>query len=126
MMIIKKKKKKKKKKKMKEWLMMRSWVIVLVLGMTVIEFANGQNMPECWKQLSPCLYFMNSTKPPQTCCNPIKEINATQKSCFCQIASTPGIFEGLGITASQAIHLLQLCGVNFKTTTCKGPLLLHS
>jgi len=108
----------KKKNKMNAWLM--TLVSVLVLSSTVIGFANGKIAPECSKPLSPCLDFTNSTKPPQTCCDPIKEINATQNSCFCQLALTPGVLERLGITVSQATQLLQSCGINFNVTICKG------
>ncbi|TKY70858.1 Lipid transfer protein VAS [Spatholobus suberectus] len=95
---------------------MMGWVFVM--GITVI--ADGQTVPLCANQLSPCIDFMNSTNPPDTCCNPIKEINATQKTCFCQLALTPGILEGLGTTTTQAVQLLHLCGVNFEISTCKA------
>jgi len=108
--------------------MIRVWKLVLVLSITVIGFANGQGVPPCLGPLSPCIDFLNSTKPPpQTCCNPVKEVNANQNSCFCELALTPGALEALGTTLSHAIQLLQSCGVNFKLTSCKGySLLLHS
>lgn len=95
-----------------------SMPLMVVLGMTlVICLANGQATPPCAKHLSPCLDVMNSTKPPDTCCNPIKE---TQSTCFCQLVSTPGMLEGIGTTIAQALKLANLCGVNFTLTTCKG------
>lgn len=105
-----------KKKKM----MMKVWMLVLVLGISAIGFGNGQEVPPCLAPLSPCINFLNSTNPPQTCCNPIKEMNATQNSCFCQLALTPGALEALGTTIPQALQLVQSCGVNFKITSCKG------
>ncbi|QCD91586.1 lipid transfer-like protein VAS [Vigna unguiculata] len=102
--------------------MIRVWKLVLVLSITVIGFANGQGVPPCLGPLSPCIDFLNSTKPPpQTCCNPVKEVNANQNSCFCELALTPGALEALGTTLSHAIQLLQSCGVNFKLTSCKAP-----
>ncbi|BAU00475.1 hypothetical protein VIGAN_10207500 [Vigna angularis var. angularis] len=48
-------------------------------------------------------------------------MNATQNSCFCQLALTPpGALEALGITIPQALQLVQSCGVNFKITSCKA------
>ncbi|KAG4987566.1 hypothetical protein JHK85_030549 [Glycine max] len=95
-----------------------SMPLMVVLGMTlVICLANGQATPPCAKHLSPCLDVMNSTKPPDTCCNPIKE---TQSTCFCQLVSTPGMLEGIGTTIAQALKLANLCGVNFTLTTCKA------
>ncbi|CAJ1928320.1 unnamed protein product [Sphenostylis stenocarpa] len=98
--------------------LMMSWM--LVLGITVISFANGQTVPPCARRLSPCIDFMNSTNPPQTCCDPVKEVNTTQKTCFCQVALSPGMLEGIGITTAQAVQLLQSCGVDFKITNCEG------
>ncbi|XP_027362605.1 uncharacterized protein LOC113870210 [Abrus precatorius] len=95
-------------------------LIFLMMGIAVISFANGQNVPPCAVELSPCIEYMNSTNPPDTCCNPIKEIDATQKTCFCELGLTPGVLEGLGTTTAQAVQLLHSCGVNFNiTTTCK-------
>ncbi|XP_014492857.1 lipid transfer-like protein VAS [Vigna radiata var. radiata] len=101
-------------------MMMKVWMLVLVLGISAIGFGNGQEVPPCLAPLSPCINFLNSTNPPQTCCNPIKEMNATQNSCFCQLALTPGALEALGTTIPQALQLVQSCGVNFKITSCKG------
>nr|KYP67200.1 hypothetical protein KK1_013523 [Cajanus cajan] len=88
--------------------------------MTIISLAKGQTVPLCARQLSPCIDFMNSTKPPDTCCNPAKDVYASHKTCFCQLALTPGILEGLGTTTDQAVQLLHLCGLNFTVTSCKA------
>ncbi|KAK7406225.1 hypothetical protein VNO78_07845 [Psophocarpus tetragonolobus] len=94
-------------------LMLMSWVLVLGRG-------KGQTIPLCAVELSPCIKYLNSTKPPDTCCDPIKEINGTQETCFCELALSPGILEGLGTTTTQALQLAHLCGVNFTITTCKA------
>ncbi|XP_047173926.1 non-specific lipid transfer protein GPI-anchored 9-like [Vigna umbellata] len=102
--------------------MMKVWMLVLVLSISAIGFCNGLDLPPCLTPLSPCINFLNSTDPPQTCCNPIKEMNAAQNSCFCELALTPpGALEALGITIPQALQLAQSCGVNFKITSCKAP-----
>ncbi|KAL2348130.1 hypothetical protein Fmac_002130 [Flemingia macrophylla] len=91
------------------------------MGMMVsaIGLGKGQTVPLCADKLFPCIGNVNSTKPPDTCCNPVKEIYATQETCFCELALTPGILEGLGTSTDQALQVLHSCGVNFQITTCK-------
>ncbi|CAL0311674.1 unnamed protein product [Lupinus luteus] len=97
------------------------WVIMV--GISVISLAEGQVLPPCAEQISQCLEYINSTTtPPNTCCNPLQNIYATQKTCLCQFVFTPGILESLGVTKTQALELGHSCGVEVSNTICRAAL----
>lgn len=106
--------------------LMMAWVLVLMGGITLITttpLVDGQLFPICANQLSPCMDYINSTtsNPPDICCNPMRDLAATQKSCFCKIGlAPPGILKDYGINIAHALRLLHSCGVNFDITSCKG------
>lgn len=103
-----------------------SKVVLLVMGWALmVVIAEAQDLPPCANQLSPCAAYLNSTSPPPNiCCNPIKIIDSTEKSCFCELALSPSILQGFGINTAQALQLVQLCGVNFDLTSCEGTYLI--
>ncbi|XP_076887258.1 non-specific lipid transfer protein GPI-anchored 9-like [Bidens hawaiensis] len=75
----------------------------------------------CASKLVPCAPYLNTTiKPPNTCCDPIKETVATDLPCLCNLYSNPDFLSGLGINISQALRLPRLCGVNSDTSVCKN------
>ncbi|KAJ1416036.1 Bifunctional inhibitor/plant lipid transfer protein/seed storage helical domain [Sesbania bispinosa] len=98
---------------------------LMILGLTtaIISISclvDAQALPPCANQLTPCIDYFNSTNPPNVCCNPIKDIYATQKSCFCQIAFAPGVLQAYGISTAQSLRLLHSCDVNFDLASCKA------
>ncbi|XP_019447727.1 PREDICTED: lipid transfer-like protein VAS [Lupinus angustifolius] len=98
-----------------------AWVIMV--SISVVNLAEGQALPPCAEQISQCLDYINTTiTPSNTCCNPLKNIYATQKTCLCQFVFTPGILESLGVTETQAFKLGHSCGVEISNTICKAAL----
>ncbi|XP_061357788.1 non-specific lipid transfer protein GPI-anchored 8-like [Gastrolobium bilobum] len=99
--------------------LMMGWVLMMGI-ISVISIGDAQTVPPCAHQLSPCLDYMNSTNPPDTCCNPLKSIDVTHKICFCQLGFTPGVLEGFGTNTAQALRVLHSCGINFDVSICKA------
>ncbi|KAK1381868.1 hypothetical protein POM88_019603 [Heracleum sosnowskyi] len=86
--------------------------VVLVVVMTVILSAEGQDIPSCASGLVPCADYLNATtKPPASCCDPIKEAVTKQLPCLCNLYNTPGLLKSFGINVTQAVKLPTLCGV---------------
>lgn len=95
-------------------------VLMRVISISlVINLVDAQVLPSCGNQVLPCIAYVNSSNPPDICCDPIKDLYETQKTCFCQIVLTPGLFETFGFKISQVFRVIHLCGVEFDTT-CKG------
>ncbi|OIV94597.1 hypothetical protein TanjilG_06623 [Lupinus angustifolius] len=96
--------------------------LFLMAGTNVINLAEGQTLPPCGDQLFQCLNYLNYTIPPKSCCIPLQNIYATQKTCLCQVVFTPGILQVLGVTTTQAVILGHSCGVDVSNTGCKAAL----
>ncbi|KEH27458.1 putative bifunctional inhibitor/plant lipid transfer protein/seed storage helical [Medicago truncatula] len=102
--------------------MMVVLLIILVININVISIVDAQMLPPCaGDKMLPCTDYLNSTHPPDICCNPIKEIfEATHDyTCFCQI-STPGLLESFGVKLALAVKVVNSCGVKFDPTSCKA------
>ena len=95
-------------------------LMMALVFITIISFAEAQIIPPCAEEMSLCLDFMNSSNPPKACCNPVKDAVATQLTCFCRFLFTPGMLEGFGTNITQAIQLGHSCGVTINITICKG------
>lgn len=91
---------------------MVSVAAVLVVVMTVILSAEGQDVPSCASGLVPCVDYLNATtKPPSSCCDPLKEAVTKQLPCLCNLYNTPGLLKSFGINVTEATRLPNLCGV---------------
>ncbi|XP_031393451.1 lipid transfer-like protein VAS [Punica granatum] len=102
-------------------------VLAVALAAALILSAEAQSStPACAQQLVPCANYMNSTNPPDTCCNPIREAVATERECLCNLYNTPGLLQSLGINVTQALQLTRACGVNADTGLCNASALSPS
>lgn len=100
--------------------------LVLMMGITVIGLAEAQDViPPCAYELPSCLDYINSTNPPNFCCDPIKYLYATQQTCLCKLVFTPDIIEGFGINSTQAIKFGHSCGLDLNITMCKGTYIIY-
>lgn len=96
-------------------------LLAAVLAVAFMRSAEAQSStPSCAQKLVPCASYLNSTNPPDTCCNPIREAVATELDCLCNLYNTPGLLESLGINVTQALQLTQACHVNGTTSRCNG------
>ncbi|KAK4557958.1 hypothetical protein RGQ29_007628 [Quercus rubra] len=93
--------------------------ISVVVLMMVTSVAKAQTA-DCASKLVPCANYINSTSPPASCCNPIKEALATQLTCLCGLYSNPAVLKSFGITVDQALNLTRACGVSTDLSKCNG------
>ena len=93
--------------------------ISVVVLMMVTSVAKAQTV-DCASKLVPCANYINSTSPPASCCNPIKEALATQLTCLCGLYSNPAVLKSFGITVDQALNLTRACGVSTDLSKCNG------
>nr|XP_023879116.1 lipid transfer-like protein VAS isoform X3 [Quercus suber]POE77204.1 lipid transfer-like protein vas [Quercus suber] len=93
--------------------------IFVVVLMMVTSVAKAQTA-DCASKLVPCASYINSTSPPASCCNPIKEAVATQLPCLCGLYSNPSVLKSLGVTVAQALNLTRACGVSTDISKCNA------
>ncbi|CAL5187608.1 unnamed protein product [Lathyrus oleraceus] len=102
--------------------MMDIITLLMIISMSVTSLVDAQVLPPCANPLLPCIHYANSNTPPDNiCCNPIKDVNTTYETCFCQIALTPGLLEAYGLKLVQAFKILHSCGVKMDPSICNAP-----
>ncbi|XP_017220544.1 non-specific lipid transfer protein GPI-anchored 7 isoform X1 [Daucus carota subsp. sativus] len=93
--------------------------VVFVIALTAIMSAEAQDVPTCASALVPCAVFLNATtKPPASCCDPLKDAVANQLECLCNLYNTPDLLNSLKINVTQALRLPTLCGVPDNLCQC--------
>ncbi|CAN4077905.1 unnamed protein product [Withania somnifera] len=93
-----------------------SWLImVALLSATTITEAQT---PSCASKLVPCAPFLNSTKPPDSCCTPLREAVTNDLPCLCKLYQNPTLLPSLGINVTQAIGLPKFCNIPGDVTAC--------
>lgn len=101
--------------------MASSFLLTVVVALMVmsVSVSTAQAQAECASKLVPCAQYLNATtKPPNTCCDPIKEAVATDLQCLCNLYENPAFLSGIGINIDQALRLPQLCGIPSDTSAC--------
>ncbi|OIW09834.1 hypothetical protein TanjilG_20541 [Lupinus angustifolius] len=100
---------------------MKSLMVALVVMMSIINLTEAQSsVASCTQSLIPCAEYLNSTKPPSSCCGPLKEAFATQLQCLCNIFNTPGLLESFNVHATEALALGRYCGITTELSSCSG------
>ncbi|MCD7464590.1 hypothetical protein HAX54_053050 [Datura stramonium] len=99
--------------------MIKFMMIILFSGV-MVQQALAQNRDSsssstsCMNRLLPCMNFLNGGRgdPPQSCCNPLKEIIEKMPECLCQMVSIKGsnAAEKAGINVNEAQMLPAKCG----------------
>uniref|UniRef100_A0A7N0UNT7 Bifunctional inhibitor/plant lipid transfer protein/seed storage helical domain-containing protein n=1 Tax=Kalanchoe fedtschenkoi TaxID=63787 RepID=A0A7N0UNT7_KALFE len=89
-------------------------MLILFISSAAVFTAEGQSgTPACVSNLVPCASFMGSTtKPPQTCCGPLKTAITTQIDCLCGLYNTPGLLQSFNINITQALDLPRRCDID--------------
>ncbi|WMV12315.1 hypothetical protein MTR67_005700 [Solanum verrucosum] len=89
-------------------------MIVLFFGVMVQEGMSQNRDSSCMSKLLPCMNYLNGAKgdPPQSCCNPLKEVIRKMPECLCQMVSVKGskAAEQAGIDVNEAQMLPAKCG----------------
>ncbi|KAE9597713.1 putative bifunctional inhibitor/plant lipid transfer protein/seed storage helical [Lupinus albus] len=101
---------------------MKSLVVTMVLMISIINFSEAQTttVASCAQSLIPCADYLNSTNPPSSCCDPLKETVATQLKCLCDLFNTPGLLESFKVNVTQALGLSRLCGIKSDLSSCSA------
>ncbi|KQK17238.1 lipid transfer-like protein VAS [Brachypodium distachyon] len=101
-------------------------VAVLLVAAAASLLASGAaaqtaGTPACASKLVACGPYMNGTdaeKPPDTCCDPLKEAVKNELPCLCALYAMPEIFKAFNIKLSDALRLSKRCGVSDTTSSC--------
>jgi Probable lipid transfer len=103
---------------------------VLFLSLSVLLFLSipvpplsvqAQSSTSCASNLVPCANYINSTKPPDSCCTPLKDTITNDLQCLCAIYEDPSVLKAFGINLTAAEKLASNCGIDSSTTSqCKG------
>lgn len=81
----------------------------------------GQLDMSCFNQLSPCLNYLNATRdPPDSCCDPLKDMIKSDPQCICYMISNQGAFAAqmIGINTTEAQELPGRCGEHVNPLFC--------
>ncbi|XP_019155862.1 PREDICTED: lipid transfer-like protein VAS [Ipomoea nil] len=99
-------------------MMMVAVVVMAAAAMTT----EAQQVPSCAMQLIPCAGFLNATtKPPSSCCDPLKEAVTKELPCLCNLFKDQNLMKGLNINVTQALELPKLCGIPGDISACNAP-----
>ncbi|KAK9147971.1 hypothetical protein Scep_006728 [Stephania cephalantha] len=104
---------------MGRFLMSSSVAAALAVVLMVAALTQGQ-VPDCAAKLASCgEYLSTTTKPPESCCQPINDALRTQKACLCNLYNNPSLFRSLGINLTQALSIPLRCGISNDVSSCK-------
>nr|XP_043638860.1 non-specific lipid transfer protein GPI-anchored 7-like isoform X2 [Erigeron canadensis] len=95
-------------------------VMVALVAISAISISTTRAQAQtCASKLIPCGAYLNTTtKPPNSCCDPIKEAVATDLPCLCNLYKNPSFLSGIGINVTQALRLPRLCGLSYDASAC--------
>lgn len=102
-----------------------SWLITAAITAALLSPTTIEaQTPSCASQLVPCAAFLNSTKPPASCCDPLREAVTKDLQCLCKLYENPALLISLGINVTQAIELPKYCNIPGDVSACKGRIYL--
>ncbi|KAI8013898.1 Uncharacterized protein LOK49_LG05G01989 [Camellia lanceoleosa] len=79
----------------------------------------GASLP-CIQKLLPCQpYLQKPLSPPDTCCEPLKEMISGDSACLCGIFDNADLLKKFNITQDVALKLPKACGANADVSVCK-------
>ncbi|KAK8946000.1 hypothetical protein KSP40_PGU004770 [Platanthera guangdongensis] len=87
----------------------------MVAVMAAGTAAQGTSLT-CASQLIPCQKYLNSSKPPEDCCGPLKDAVKNDLPCLCAIFKSPDILKSFKIDLNQALNLSVNCGITASST----------
>nr|GLL39334.1 lipid transfer-like protein VAS [Ipomoea trifida] len=91
--------------------------IAAVLMLTATATATAQFI-SCAYNLIPCAAYLNSTKPPASCCDALKESVTKELSCLCNLYNNPELLKSLGVNITEALQLPKHCGISNDVSAC--------
>lgn len=101
---------------------MLSWLITAAIMAVLLSATTTEaQTPSCASKLVSCAPYLNSTsKPPGSCCDPLKEAVTKDLPCLCKLYENPNLLPSLGINVTQVIALVKNCDIPADLTDCKG------
>lgn len=93
-------------------------LVAVVVLVAATKAAEGQSTTSCAQKLVPCADYMNSTNPPASCCNPLRDVVTNELSCLCTLYNTPGLLASLNVNITQALLLAGRCNVPGDLNSC--------
>lgn len=100
------------------WIVSAAVVMVAVMASTATHAQT--NPPSCASDLVPCANFLNSTKPPPSCCDPLRKAVQNELRCLCNLFNDKSLFKSLGINVTQAVKLPGACGIKGDLSACNA------
>lgn len=97
-----------------------SWLITAAITAVLLSATTTEAQPSCASKLVPCASYLNSTKPPASCCDPLREAVTKDLQCLCKLYENPTFLSTMGINVTQAIGLPKYCNIPGDVTACKG------
>nr|GMD52028.1 lipid transfer-like protein VAS [Ipomoea batatas] len=94
---------------------MLATAIAAVLMLTATATAQSIS---CAINLIPCAAYLNSTKPPASCCDALKESVTKELSCLCNLYNNPEVLKSLGVNITEALQLPKHCGISNDVSAC--------
>ncbi|OAY74693.1 Lipid transfer-like protein VAS [Ananas comosus] len=92
-------------------------VVVMMMGWGAAQ--TPSTVPSCAEKLVPCQPYMNATsRPPDTCCRPLREAVTNELACLCAIFDNPTIRAAFGIDPKKSFQLATYCGVDSSQHQC--------
>lgn len=92
--------------------------MVLMMMMTMGEAAELD--AGCAEKLNPCLQFVYSKNPPQSCCTPIQDIVVNDLSCLCFLYTNADVLQTYGLNRTLAVGVVRRCGLTVSFASCHG------
>lgn len=94
---------------------------VLVVAMTASWVTEAQTLPPCVQKLMGCADSLNTTtKPPETCCAPLKEALTNELPCLCKLYSDTDLLKSFKINVTQSMEIPARCGIDVSLDACNG------
>ncbi|KAF5954842.1 hypothetical protein HYC85_007698 [Camellia sinensis] len=105
------------------YLFLSSWVSVGFSESFLDQVSGGDgggaSLP-CIQKLMPCQpYLQKPLSPPDTCCEPLKEMISGDSACLCGIFDNADLLKKFNITQDVALKLPKACGANADVSVCK-------
>ncbi|XP_054785760.1 non-specific lipid transfer protein GPI-anchored 9-like [Prosopis cineraria] len=78
---------------------------------------------QCVEKLGPCEPYLKSPgaksgTPPETCCQPLKDMIAKDLECLCNVFNSPEMLQSINATRDDALKLPKACGLDDDASKC--------
>ncbi|KAH7836051.1 hypothetical protein Vadar_032306 [Vaccinium darrowii] len=99
---------------------LKIWAVVAAVMVAAVatKGTEGQSTVSCAQKLVPCANYINSTNPPTSCCNPLRDTVTNELSCLCNLYNTPGLLDSLNLNITQALLLASRCNISADLNSC--------